>query len=95
VDTADKAGAGLTSLVTAGELARWAGAAHARGLWLALAGRLGDADLDTIAAAGADIAGIRGAVCAGGRTGVVREALVRRVMLRAARAQVQARAASR
>jgi uncharacterized protein (UPF0264 family) len=68
LDTFDKNGGGLRELVAAGELAAWVAAAHAAGLFVALAGRLAAADLPFVCDAGADIAGVRGAACDGGRT---------------------------
>ena len=52
-------------------LARWVGAAHDAGLLVAVAGRLTADDLAIVRDAGADIAGVRGAACEGGRTGRV------------------------
>jgi uncharacterized protein (UPF0264 family) len=71
VDTADKNGPGLRALVTAGELAAWVSAARDAGLLVALAGKLTAADLAFVRDAGADIAGVRGAACEGGRAGRV------------------------
>src|SRR5437660_622021 len=44
-------------------------AAHAAGLFAALAGGLSDADFPTVRVLGADLVGVRGAACVGGRTG--------------------------
>jgi uncharacterized protein (UPF0264 family) len=46
-------------------------------LLVAVAGKLTATDLPLVRDAGADIAGVRGAACAGGRSGVVSRALVR------------------
>jgi uncharacterized protein (UPF0264 family) len=73
VDTADKQGPGVTDVVDLGVLRDWVDAVHAAGLFAALAGRLRAADLGFVASAGADIAGVRGAACIGGRTGRVSE----------------------
>jgi uncharacterized protein (UPF0264 family) len=62
-------------------------AAHGRGLLVALAGSLALEDLPRVAALGADVAGVRGAACEGGRAGRLSPALVRR-LLQAARAAV-------
>jgi (5-formylfuran-3-yl)methyl phosphate synthase len=71
VDTADKHGPGLRGLVTPHALAALAADAHNAGLFVALAGKLTAADLPFVRDAGADIAGVRGAVCEGGRNGRV------------------------
>ena len=71
LDTSDKAGPGLRGLLAPGELAAWVADAHDAGLFVALAGRLTAADLPFVRDAGADIAGVRGAACDGGRTGRV------------------------
>jgi uncharacterized protein (UPF0264 family) len=82
IDTADKSGPGLRELMTATALARWVAQAHEAGLLVALAGKLSADDLSFVRDAGADIAGVRGAACDGGRTGRVsreRVALLREV----------------
>jgi uncharacterized protein (UPF0264 family) len=71
LDTADKSAPGLRGIMTPTALARWVAAAHDAGLLVALAGRLTAEDLDFVRDAGADIAGVRGAACEGGRTGRV------------------------
>jgi uncharacterized protein (UPF0264 family) len=71
VDTADKRGAGLTALWTVAELSAWVARVHECGLLAAVAGRLGPGDLANVRDAGADIAGVRGAACTGGRNGRV------------------------
>jgi uncharacterized protein (UPF0264 family) len=71
VDTADKHGAGLTALWTVPELSAWVACVRECGLLAAVAGRLGLGDLAIVCDAGADIAGVRGAACAGGRNGRV------------------------
>ena len=77
LDTADKRGAGLLDLIDRVTLAQWVDEAHRRGLLVALAGRLGAADLSLVRELGCDIAGVRGAACEGGRTGRVVRARVR------------------
>ena len=52
-------------------LAAWVADAHDAGLLVALAGKLTADDLTFVRDAGADIAGVRGAACDGGRTGRV------------------------
>jgi uncharacterized protein (UPF0264 family) len=71
VDTLDKSGARLCQLATPLTLARWVGEAHELGLTVALAGQLTADDLPIVRDTGADIAGVRGAACHGGRTGRV------------------------
>ena len=71
LDTADKSGPGLRGLMTPTTLARWVAEAHEAGLLVALAGKLIAEDLSFVRDAGADIAGVRGAACDGGRAGRV------------------------
>src|SRR5439155_9520287 len=71
LDTFDKQGGGLRELVAPRDLAAWAAAAHDAGLFVALAGKLVASDLPLVCDVGADIAGVRGAGCDGGRTGQV------------------------
>jgi len=79
LDTADKNGPGLRALMTPAALAAFVAHAHQNGLLVALAGRLALDDLAFVRDAGADIAGVRGAACEGGRTGQVSVDLVRRL----------------
>lgn len=69
LDTADKRGAGLTALCTLAELSAWVAEAHGHRMFAALAGKLTAEDLEMVRDAGADIAGVRGAACEGGRMG--------------------------
>jgi (5-formylfuran-3-yl)methyl phosphate synthase len=69
VDTADKRGPGLRQLVTSSTLSRWVADAHDAGLFVAVSGKLTADDLGFVRDSGADIAGVRGAACEGGRTG--------------------------
>jgi uncharacterized protein (UPF0264 family) len=71
LDTADKDGPGLRNLIAPAALAAWVAEAHRAGLFVALAGKLTADDLSFVRDAGADIAGVRGAACDGGRTGRV------------------------
>jgi uncharacterized protein (UPF0264 family) len=71
IDTADKNGRALTQIVSAADIGGWAAAAHASGLRFAVAGKLTADDVDLVRAAGADICGVRGAACAGGRLGAI------------------------
>ena len=77
LDSRDKKGPGLFELLDEEALASWVEAAHAAGLIAALAGRLTADDLPRAAALGADIAGVRGAACEGGRSGRVSAERVR------------------
>jgi uncharacterized protein (UPF0264 family) len=80
IDTADKMGPGLRALMDAGTLAVFVRDAHAAGLQVALAGKLRVEDLPFVIDVGADIAGVRGAACDGGRTGRLSVNLVRRLV---------------
>jgi uncharacterized protein (UPF0264 family) len=71
LDTANKRAPGLRALVPPPMLAAWIAKAHDAGLVVALAGKLTADDLVFVRDAGADIAGVRGAACDGGRTGRV------------------------
>jgi uncharacterized protein (UPF0264 family) len=76
-DTATKAGPGLLSAVSVDWLAQWIRTAHSGGLFVALAGRLTASDIAQVRALGAEIVGVRGAACEGGRNGVVTAGRVR------------------
>jgi (5-formylfuran-3-yl)methyl phosphate synthase len=71
LDTADKNGPGLRALVDSRALTAWVAHAHACGLFVAIAGKLTADDLPFVGDAGADVAGVRGAACEGGRSGRV------------------------
>jgi len=77
VDTADKSGPGLTALWGMTQLADWVAAVHELRLVASVAGKLSLDDIDLVRHAGADIAGVRGAACVGGRLGRVSSARVR------------------
>jgi uncharacterized protein (UPF0264 family) len=77
VDTAFKEGGQLLDLYTLAHLGRIVDQAHASGLFLALGGGLKAEQLAEVRQTGADIVGIRGAACDGGRTGSLSEAKVR------------------
>ncbi|MEX2156382.1 MAG: (5-formylfuran-3-yl)methyl phosphate synthase [Gemmatimonadales bacterium] len=68
LDTAFKDQGSLFDLVDVARVGRWLAAARAAGLFTALAGSLGEPSLRTALALGADIVGVRGAACDGGRT---------------------------
>lgn len=65
VDTAFKDGAGLFDSLSLDELDAFIRAAHQRGLQVALAGAVKREHLPDLARLGADIVGVRGAVCGG------------------------------
>jgi uncharacterized protein (UPF0264 family) len=71
VDTADKSGPGLPSLVAPACLMEWVSRVRAAGLLAAVAGSLSLVDLPVVASCGADVVGVRGAACDGGRLGRV------------------------
>jgi uncharacterized protein (UPF0264 family) len=71
VDTADKQGAGLLACVPSTDIARWVSSASDAGLLACLAGRLTLTGVDALGGVGADIVGVRGAACDGGRGGRV------------------------
>jgi uncharacterized protein (UPF0264 family)/aspartokinase-like uncharacterized kinase len=71
IDTHDKYGGGLRRLIGSSALAALVERAHGAGLMVALAGKLTLEDLPYVRDAGADIAGVRGAACDGGRTGTI------------------------
>lgn len=82
IDTADKHGPSLPSLIDAGRMRRLVDSAHRFGMFAAVAGKLTAEDLPLAAAAGADIVGVRGAACAGGRNGQVEAARVQELRAR-------------
>jgi uncharacterized protein (UPF0264 family) len=67
LDTAVKDGRGLLEWLPPDALASLVADAHTAGLEVALAGALRAEDLPVVRDAGADIAGVRSAACAGGR----------------------------
>ena len=79
VDTARKEGGALLSRMTTDALQAWIETAHEAGLVAAVAGKLACADLPVVRELGADIAGVRGAACEGGRAGRVSTSLVRQL----------------
>jgi uncharacterized protein (UPF0264 family) len=82
LDTAIKNGPGLRQLVGGRALTAWVAAAQHARLTVALAGKLTANDLTCIRDTGADIAGIRGAACAAGRTSRIVEENVRALKAR-------------
>ena len=77
LDTAVKDGASTFAALGEDGVAAFLAAARALGLVTALAGALGPADLERAARLGADIVGVRGSACEGGRAGTVSAARVR------------------
>lgn len=77
MDTALKSEPPLLALLATDELARWTAAGRDASLLVALAGRLSLGDIAAVRDLGADVAGVRGAACVGGRGGRVSATLVR------------------
>ena len=84
LDTYNKSGAGLSALMTPDDLRRFVALAKAQPCVVTLAGRLTVDDIPIARSAGADIVGIRGAACDGGRSGTVTKARVAMVRERVA-----------
>jgi hypothetical protein len=80
IDTADKSGPGLRGLMSLRSLGQWVTRARDAGLLVAVAGKLTADDLGFAREAGADIAGVRGAACEGGRGGRISAEKVRRLL---------------
>lgn len=76
LDTAFKDRGNLFDLLDVARVAQWIAAARAAGMFTALAGGLSEPSLRTALALGADIVGVRGAACDGGRMGRVSVARV-------------------
>ena len=76
LDTYDKRGAALTTVLSERALRGFVTRAQSAGQLVALAGRLTPDDIDMVLDTGADIVGVRGAACDGGRAGVVSAARV-------------------
>ena len=84
LDTAIKDGATLFDALDEAELAAFASAARVAGLGVALAGSVGLRHLAALRRIGADVVGIRGAVCRGGdRRGTIDAGLVKDFIARA------------
>jgi uncharacterized protein (UPF0264 family) len=79
IDTHTKDGRGLLDWLDLEAVHRLSERARAAGLLFALAGSLQSAAV-TLLAGSADVIGVRGAVCRGGRAGVVDAELVRRLV---------------
>jgi uncharacterized protein (UPF0264 family) len=81
VDTYIKDGRGLLSWLEPAALAQWTEAVHRAGLLAAVAGALRPDDLYLLRGVGADVVGVRGAACDGGRGGRVTADRVRSLRL--------------
>lgn len=79
LDTAFKDAGGLFDLLAPETVGAWVDTARTAGLTVGLAGGLVAGDLGTAAALGADLVGVRGAACTGGRTGSVSRSRVARL----------------
>ena len=77
LDTYTKDGIGLLGWVSPSALATWVAFARGEGLLTAVAGALSLESLDAVCPAGADVVGVRGAACEGGRRGWVDAVRVR------------------
>ncbi|HUF34341.1 MAG TPA: (5-formylfuran-3-yl)methyl phosphate synthase [Gemmatimonadales bacterium] len=77
VDTWTKDGRDLLDWMPGPRLATWVGLVHEAGMLAGIAGSLGLLSLPTVLASEADLLGVRGSVCQGGRGGTVRADRVR------------------
>jgi (5-formylfuran-3-yl)methyl phosphate synthase len=78
LDTLGKGGGrSLFALADPDDIAEWVAAAQRQGLFAALAGSIGPDEIALAGDTGADVVGIRGAACDGGRDGRVSAARVR------------------
>ena len=79
LDTCLKDGGDLLQYVKLPELERWAAGAERRGLLVGFAGSLSADGIRAVAELPADVVGVRGAACVGGRDGRLSEAKVRQL----------------
>jgi uncharacterized protein (UPF0264 family) len=92
LDTLDKRDARpVFAILDPDDVAAWVAAAQRAGLMAALAGSLGAHEIALARDTGADVAGVRGAVCDSGRTGRVSAARVRALLRRMRVASGEAR----
>jgi uncharacterized protein (UPF0264 family) len=77
LDTREKRGRGLFDVLSGAAVAAWVETAHDADLMVALAGSLRAEDLAVAREVGADLVGVRGAACEGGRAGRVSVSRVR------------------
>jgi (5-formylfuran-3-yl)methyl phosphate synthase len=80
LDTLDKRGRGLFDVMQPEAVATWVASAHAANLLAAVAGSLRTSDIGAASRSGADLVGVRGAVCEGGRGGRVAASRVRELV---------------
>ena len=76
VDTAIKDGRTLLDCWPESRLFDWVSRARSAGLLVGIAGSLGVAEVARVGSSGADVVGVRGAACAGGRSGMLEAARV-------------------
>ncbi len=86
VDTFIKDGKGLMDALSEQELAEFVQAAHAKGLKVALAGSVRAEHLEVLRRVGADVVGVRGAVCSGYDRGTTIDPTKARAFIEAANA---------
>ena len=79
LDTAVKDGATLFSVLAEPALREWVAAARSAGMLAALAGSLDESGVAAAGALGADVVGVRGSACDGGRGGRMSAERVRRL----------------
>jgi uncharacterized protein (UPF0264 family) len=80
LDTLNKEGVGLFDVLPTEAVAAWIARAHAANLLVAVAGSLRASDMGVASLCGADLVGVRGAVCEGGRGGRVSASRVRELV---------------
>lgn len=81
VDTAIKNGRTLLDSWPESRLLGWVSRARAAGLYVGIAGSLGVAEVARVTTSGADVVGVRGAACAGGRSACLESARVAELRL--------------
>jgi uncharacterized protein (UPF0264 family) len=79
IDTFDKTRGSLVRQMPIAQLARWVAAVRADGLVSVVAGSLRAADFDDVLALGCNYLAVRGAACAGDRTGHIERERVQRL----------------
>ncbi len=77
IDTFDKSGPGLFGAIGQTELAGWVSQARNRGLGVAIAGKLTEAEVSLAIDLDGDVVGVRSAACSGGRLGCIDASRVR------------------
>lgn len=81
LDTARKDSGSLFELLPISRVGEWVAAAHALGLQAGVAGKLTAAEVPIARYVGADVVGVRGAACDGGRLGVINQHRVAKLAL--------------